>query len=106
MNVTEKIFAVHDIDGKGYVKSGETIRVSIDWIMASEASWAGMEKTYDELGEPGIFRNDRFWLAGDHVVDPRVNANPTIKKLIESSEMARKLFRHYSVSMGQSKVAA
>jgi hypothetical protein len=23
-----------------------------------------MRKTYDQLGQPGIFRNDRFWLAG------------------------------------------
>lgn len=40
MNVTEKIFAMHAIDSKGYVRTGETIRVSLDWIMASEASWA------------------------------------------------------------------
>lgn len=40
MTVTEKIFAMHAIDSKGYVKTGETIRVSLDWIMASEASWA------------------------------------------------------------------
>jgi hypothetical protein len=32
-----------------------------------------METTYNHLGKPGIFRNDRFWLCGDHVVDPRVN---------------------------------
>ena len=52
-----------------------------------------MEKTYDQLGKPGIFRNDRFWLAGDHVVDPRVNKHPTIAKLIESSEKAKKVFK-------------
>jgi homoaconitase/3-isopropylmalate dehydratase large subunit len=40
MTVTEKIFAMHAVDSKGYVKTGETIRVSLDWIMASEASWA------------------------------------------------------------------
>lgn len=40
MTVTEKIFAMHAIDSKGYVRTGETIRVSLDWIMASEASWA------------------------------------------------------------------
>jgi hypothetical protein len=52
-----------------------------------------MERTYDGLGKPGIFRNDRFWLAGDHVVDPRVNDRPLIKKLIESSERAKKVFK-------------
>lgn len=40
MTVTEKIFAMHAIDSKGYVRTGDTIRVSLDWIMASEASWA------------------------------------------------------------------
>jgi hypothetical protein len=52
-----------------------------------------MEKTYNELGAPGIFRNDRLWIAGDHVVDPRVNHLPQIKKLIDSSERARKVFK-------------
>ncbi|KAL6903236.1 aconitase iron-sulfur domain-containing protein [Trichoderma evansii] len=93
MTVTEKIFAMHAIDSKGYVRTGETIRVSLDWIMASEASWAGMERTYDRLGSPGIFRNDRFWLAGDHVVEPRVKGVPAVQKLIESSEKARKIFK-------------
>lgn len=52
-----------------------------------------MEATYQKLGKPGIFRNDRFWLAGDHVVDPRVNDLPKVKRLIDSSERARKVFK-------------
>lgn len=52
-----------------------------------------MERTYNSLGNPGIFRNDRFWLAGDHVVDPRVNEHPKIKGLIESSERAKRVFK-------------
>lgn len=52
-----------------------------------------MERTYERVGKPGIFRNDRFWLAGDHVVDPRVNHSPIVKKLITSSENARKVFK-------------
>lgn len=39
MNVTEKIFALHDVTRTGWVRTGDTIRVSVDWIMASEASW-------------------------------------------------------------------
>lgn len=39
MNVTEKIFALHDVDGAGAVRTGDIIRISVDWIMASEASW-------------------------------------------------------------------
>jgi hypothetical protein len=53
----------------------------------------GMQSTYDRLGQPGIFRNDRFWLAGDHVVDPRVNSHPAIRRLIDASEKARKVFK-------------
>ena len=52
-----------------------------------------MERTYETLGKPGIFRNDRFWLAGDHVVDPRVNSHPIVKNLIESSERAKSVFK-------------
>ena len=51
-----------------------------------------MKKAYDALGKPGIFRNDRFWLAGDHVVDPRVKDEPLIKTLVANSEAARNDF--------------
>jgi hypothetical protein len=53
----------------------------------------GMERAYDALGKPGIFRNDRFWLAGDHVVDPRIKEEPIVKSLIASSTRARDEFR-------------
>lgn len=52
-----------------------------------------MEKTYNDLGKPGIFRNDRFWLAGDHVVDPRVNNLPKVRGLIDASERAKRVFK-------------
>jgi hypothetical protein len=52
-----------------------------------------MEATYNQLGKPGIFRNDRFWLAGDHVVDPRVNKLPKVQALIDASERAKKIFK-------------
>jgi hypothetical protein len=52
-----------------------------------------MERAYDALGKPGVFRNDRFWLAGDHVVDPRINQVPKVKKLIDSSKRAKQEFR-------------
>jgi hypothetical protein len=50
-----------------------------------------MEGTYDKLGNPGIFRNDRFWLAGDHVVEPRVfqlfkGSLRRLKRLVKSSK--------------------
>lgn len=40
MTLSEKIFAMHDIDRKGFVTPGELIRVDVDWVIASEASWA------------------------------------------------------------------
>ena len=52
-----------------------------------------MRKTYDQLGQPGIFRNDRFWLAGDHIVDPRINDRPYVKQAIEESEEAKTTFK-------------
>ncbi|KAF0325292.1 hypothetical protein GQ607_007619 [Colletotrichum asianum] len=39
MNVTEKIFALHDVNLPGWVRTGDTIRISVDWVMASEATW-------------------------------------------------------------------
>lgn len=63
-----------------------------------------MERTYDSLGNPGIFRNDRFWLAGDHVVEPRVRGVPAVQRLIESSEKARKVFKmteYQGMNVGQ-----
>lgn len=53
----------------------------------------GMETTYEELGKPGIFRNDRLWIAGDHVVDPRIMDAPKVKPLVEASERARQVFK-------------
>lgn len=52
-----------------------------------------MESAYEALGKPGIFRNDRFWLAGDHVVDPRIKDIPQVKALVRSSENARQQFK-------------
>lgn len=39
MNLTEKIFALHDVNLPGWVRTGDTIRISVDWVMASEATW-------------------------------------------------------------------
>jgi hypothetical protein len=40
MTLSEKIFAMHDMKHKGFVVPGELIRVYVDWVIASEASWA------------------------------------------------------------------
>lgn len=86
MTLTEKIFAAHNVSRKGDVKPGDVIRVDIDWVLASELSWSAMAQTYEELGKPGIFRNDRVWLAGDRVVDPSTTEHPRVKPLTDLSE--------------------
>lgn len=93
MTVAEKYLALHDVEHGGSVRPGQVIRVAVDWIMASELSWGGMLKTYDQLGKPGIFRNDRFWLAGDHIADPRINDRPHVKRAIDDADAARDTFK-------------
>lgn len=39
MTMAEKIFAMHDVSNRGYVKPGDIIQVDVDWIIASELSW-------------------------------------------------------------------
>jgi 3-isopropylmalate dehydratase small subunit len=93
MTLTEKIFAFHDVERRGFVKPGRTMSVSVDWILASDASWGAMERIHRDLNEPGIFRNDRFWLSLDHVVDPRINDRPEVQKLITLGEDAKSRFK-------------
>jgi hypothetical protein len=53
----------------------------------------GIETVYSSVGRPGIFRNDRFWLAGDHRVEPELYDQPKVRKLMELSERAQKDFK-------------
>lgn len=39
MTLSEKIFALHDVNQAGFVAPGDLIRVDVDWVIASEASW-------------------------------------------------------------------
>lgn len=68
---------------------GEMICVKVDWTITSELLWAGMEKTYDQMGRPRPYRNDRLWLAVDHTVDPRTNHQPRQQGLISKAEKFR-----------------
>lgn len=52
-----------------------------------------MVQVYDRLGKPGVFRNDRFWLAGDHSVEPRNMDTPLSKQLVAQSEGAKRAFK-------------
>lgn len=52
-----------------------------------------MESVYDSVGRPGIFRNDRFWLAGDHRVEPPLYNVPHVRALMDASERAKREFK-------------
>ncbi|RKP40268.1 putative aconitate hydratase [Dimargaris cristalligena] len=88
MTICEKILAHNAINlpAPGHVTPGDMVCVSVDWTVASELTWIGMNKTYDLMGRPGVNRNDRFWLAIDHSVDPRIMDQPRVKHLVNVSE--------------------
>lgn len=91
MTVCQKILIQHALGLETpFVEPGTVIRVAPDWFLASEVAWFGMNKSYERMGRPGIRRRDRFWLAGDHVVDPRVNHRPYEKSLIEACDQIAK----------------
>ncbi|KIW94363.1 uncharacterized protein Z519_04339 [Cladophialophora bantiana CBS 173.52] len=91
MTTCQKILVHHALGLEApYVEPGTVIRLAPDWFLASEVAWFGMNKSYERMGRPGIRRKDRFWLAGDHVVDPRVNHRAYEKSLIETCDQIAK----------------
>ena len=95
MTLAQKIFAQHalsPITPTG-LSTNTVLRVGVDWILASELSWAEMARTHASLGSPGIWRNDRFWLAGDHFVHPDVMHLPHVKSMMEAAETAKRDFK-------------
>ncbi|KAI8319528.1 aconitase iron-sulfur domain-containing protein [Martensiomyces pterosporus] len=87
MTLCEKIIAHHAIGltAPGDIRPGDMVCVSVDWTIASELTWKGMDKTYNAMGRPGVNRNDRFWLAVDHTVDPRIMHQAKPKELVSTS---------------------
>ncbi|PVV00542.1 hypothetical protein BB560_005075 [Smittium megazygosporum] len=87
MTISEKIIYHHAIGLKPgqNIKPGDMVCVNVDWTIASELTWVGMDKTYSQMGNPGVHRNDRFWLAIDHTVDPRIMDKPLTKRLVDLS---------------------
>src|SRR5262245_397206 len=71
MTLTQKILA-HHASGltRPWVQAGDILQVRVDWTIASELAWNGMDRTYQALGRPKIQNPDRFFLAVDHTVDP------------------------------------
>ncbi|MBK7863864.1 MAG: 3-isopropylmalate dehydratase [Archangiaceae bacterium] len=83
MTLTQKILA-HHAQGlrRPYVQAGDILQIKVDWTIASELAWNGMNSTYAKLGRPKVHDADRFFLAVDHTVDPVTLANdPRAQKL-------------------------
>ncbi|KAL4865743.1 hypothetical protein BDV12DRAFT_174005 [Aspergillus spectabilis] len=96
MTLAEKILVQHafSLPSPEGVRVGELMRVSVDWVIASELSWVGMKHSMTSIGEqPTVWRNDRFWLAGDHTVDPRTYHQPRVQELMDGMQDAKKTFK-------------
>ncbi|MEZ4469525.1 MAG: aconitase family protein [bacterium] len=92
MTLTEKILYAHALEPPAEgLKTGDVVRIRVDWTIASELAWNGMKETWDALGRPPIHDKDRFYLAVDHTVDPvTLVEDPRARKLTElSREFAR-----------------
>src|SRR5690348_6153838 len=71
MTLTQKILAQHAVSlPRPWVQAGDILQINVDWTIASELAWNGMDRTYTLLGRPQIANPDRFYLALDHTVDP------------------------------------
>src|SRR5215831_11720722 len=76
MTLTQKILASHAIGlTRPWVQAGDMLQIRVDWTIASELAWNGMDRTYTLLGRPQIHDPKRFYLALDHTIDPVTLAN-------------------------------
>ncbi len=76
MTLTQKILAHHAVNlERPWAQTGDILRVRVDWTIASELAWNGMDRTYTMLGRPKLHDPDHFYLAIDHTVDPTTLAN-------------------------------
>ena len=71
MNLIENIIC-HNAVGlkRRIVKQGEIVVVNVARTLASEITQVGIEGTIRQLGVSKLWRDDRFFLALDHSVDP------------------------------------
>ncbi|MGZ6124287.1 MAG: LeuD/DmdB family oxidoreductase small subunit [Myxococcales bacterium] len=87
MTLTQKILAAHARNlPRPWVQAGDVLQVGVDWTIASELAWNGMERTYSMLGRPRIHDKEKFFLAVDHTVDPVTLAtDKRAQKLVQLS---------------------
>ncbi len=87
MTLPEKILC-HQAVGltRPEVLPGEWIVCKVARTLASEMTWLGMSETWAAMGQPPLWRKDRFFLAIDHTVDPVNYTSPFQSKLISEAE--------------------
>src|SRR5882724_11609968 len=87
MTLTQKILAARARSlPRPWVQVGDVLQISVDWTIASELAWNGMERTYSMLGRPKLHDKDRFFLAVDHTVDPVTLATDQRAQKLRSEE--------------------
>src|SRR5437016_449546 len=88
MTLTQKILAHHAIGlERPWVQAGDILQIRVDWTIASELAWNGMDRTYELLGRPKVHDANRFFLAVDHTVDPHTLAtDPRAQRLVQLSK--------------------
>jgi 3-isopropylmalate dehydratase small subunit len=87
MTLTQKILLDHALGlRRPWVEAGDILRISVDWTIASELAWNGMDRTYERLGRPALHDRNRFFLAVDHTVDPvTLKGDERTQKLVQLS---------------------
>src|SRR5580700_8135866 len=95
MTLTQKILAQHALGlRRPWVETGDILQVKVDWTIASELAWNGMDRTYSLLGRPALSDRDRFFLAIDHTVDPE-----TLQSDVRTQKLAQ-LSRDFAKASG------
>ena len=87
MTLTQKILAHHAIGlPRPWVEAGDVLQIRVDWTIASELAWNGMDRTYAQLGRPPLADAARVFLAVDHTVDPvTLRTDKRTQKLVQLS---------------------
>jgi len=87
MTMTEKILLQHAVGwGEKSLAAGDIVLIAVDWTLASEIAWKGMNRTYAALGRPPLAAPQRFYLALDHTVDSGTLANdPRTRSVVQLS---------------------
>src|SRR5688500_4618316 len=96
MTLTQKILYAHAIrPPRPGLRAGDIVRIRVDWTIASELAWNGMDQTYSALARPNLHARERFYLAVDHTVDPVTLA--TDKRAQKLTELSRAFARESGI---------